>query len=85
MPITHRIRITSADRGYVTVGAVSLKCEQNPMKAAAAALLDRGADPADRLQGVFEGSQISPARLDAIVKHRRHPRMDRPQPTRNVD
>jgi hypothetical protein len=33
------------------------------------------------LQGVFEGSQISPVSLAAIVKHRTHPRLDFKTPT----
>jgi hypothetical protein len=81
MPTTHRIRITSAPGGYVTVGAVSIQCASNPMRCAALALIEQGRDRADRLQGVFEGSQISPVSLAAIVKHRPHPRLDFKTPT----
>ena len=84
---THRIRITSAPGGYVTVGAVAIHAVANPMKAAAQALLEAGRDPADRLQGVFEGAQISPARLDAIVRPRKIPKTDHrsASASRNVD
>jgi hypothetical protein len=81
--VTHRIKITAADRGYSTSGAIAVHCGSDPMKAAAQALLDGGADPADRLRGVFEGAQISPARLDAIVKQRRPPRCDARRPALN--
>jgi hypothetical protein len=78
MPLTHRIRITSADHGYVTVGAVALKCATNPMRCAAVALLEAGADRADKLRGVFEGAQISPMTLASIVRIRHSPRSDLP-------
>jgi hypothetical protein len=87
MPVTHRIKITAIDRGYATTGAVSIQAGSNPMRSAAVALLDQGRDPADRLQGVFEGSQISPVSLAAIVKFRKIPKLDHrsPSASRNVD
>jgi hypothetical protein len=87
MPSVHRIKITAVEREYQTTGAVSLKCGTNPMRVAAQALLDAGRDPADRLQGVFEGGQISPVSLASIVRPRSIPKTDHrpPSASRNVD
>ena len=82
--VTHRIRILSAPGGYSTTGAVSLKCASNPMRCVAVALLDQGRDPSDRLQGVWEGAQISPVSLASIVKQRRAPRSDLPMAVLNA-
>jgi hypothetical protein len=82
MPALHRIKIAAAERGgYVTTAAVSIQCACNPMKAAAVALIDLGRDPLDKLQGVFEGSQISPMSLASIVKHRIYPKLNFKTPT----
>jgi hypothetical protein len=87
MSALHRIKITAADRGvYSTTGAVSVLAS-NPMRAAGAALLELGHDPAGKLRGVFEGAQISPVTLHALVKPYRAPRTDHRSAAgvRNVD
>jgi hypothetical protein len=76
MPVTHKIKIAAAARGeYQTTGAVSVLA-LNPMKSAAQALLGMGHDPADRLRGIFEGSQISAVRLSRLAAPYRAPRTD---------
>jgi hypothetical protein len=70
----HHIRIFSDPAGYRIAGAVSLKVAFNPMRAAAAALLDAGHDPADRVAGVYEGAQISPVALDKLARSYAPPR-----------
>ena len=48
---THRISITAAGPGaYAVSGAVTLPAAFNPCRAAAVALIGKGADPADRLR-----------------------------------
>jgi hypothetical protein len=85
MPLTHKIKIAAAARGeYQTTGAVSVLAS-NPMRAAGAALLQLGHDPADRLRGVFEGSQISPVTLSRLTAPYRAPRTNHREPQRNVD
>jgi hypothetical protein len=87
MPVTHRIKIAAADRGvYSTTGAVSVLAS-NPMRSASAALVEQGHNPADLLRGVFEGAQISPVTLHALVKPYSPPRVSHraADPSRNVD
>jgi hypothetical protein len=87
MPVTHRIKIAAADRGrYSTIGAIEITAT-NPMRAAGTALLELGHDPADKLRGIFEGAQISPVTLHALVKPHRAPRTDHRSAAgvRNVD
>jgi hypothetical protein len=85
MPTVHRIKITAADRGgYSTTGAIAITAA-NPMRAAGAALLELGHDPADRLRGIFEGAQISPVTLSRLTAPYRAPRTNHRDPQRNVD
>jgi hypothetical protein len=85
MPLTHRIKIASAARGeYQTTGAIAITAS-NPMRAAGAALLARGADPSDRLAGIFEANAISPVTLSRLAAPYRAPRTNYREPQRNVD
>jgi hypothetical protein len=87
MPALHRIKIASAARGeYQTTGAVAI-IASNPMRAAAVALLARGADPSDRLAGIFEANAISPVTLSRLAAPYRAPFSDHRAGTagRNVD
>jgi hypothetical protein len=86
MTIRHRVQIHSDGQRYRTTGAIAISAA-NPMRAAATALLEQGRDPGDRLQGVFEGAQISPMSLGSLVRPRKIPRTDHRQPdvARNVD
>jgi hypothetical protein len=67
MPVTHRITIHTDGHRYRTAGAIAITAA-NPMRAAGAALLELGHDPADRLRGVFEGAMISPVALSRLAK-----------------
>jgi len=83
----YRIQIHAAGpHNYRTTGAAAVQAS-NPMRSAALSLLESGADPADRLAGVFDGAQISAVTLAALVKHRVNPRSDHRSPgvSRNVD
>jgi hypothetical protein len=85
MPLTHKIKIAAAARGvYSTTGAIAITAA-NPMRGAGAALLQLGHDPADRLRGVFEGSQISPVALSRLTEPYRAPYTNHRDPQRNVD
>ncbi len=82
----YRISIhADGPRQYRTQGAVSVVASDNPMRDAARALLERGADPADRLQGAFDGVQISPMALAALAAPRRIPHFDLRPSARNAD
>jgi hypothetical protein len=87
MPVTHRIKITAADRGYVTAGAISISVAFNPVRAAALALLEQGRDPADKLAGVWEGAAISAMPLARLARAYVPPRVNHraADPSRNVD
>ena len=82
--VTHRIRILSAPGGYSTTRTVSLKCASNPMRCVAVALLDQGRDPSDRLQGVWEGAQISPGKPRLDSQAASAPRSDLPMAVLNA-
>jgi hypothetical protein len=87
MPVTHRIKITAAQRGgYSTSGAIAITAA-NPMVESARTLLARGADPSDRLAGIFEANAISPVALSRLAAPYSPPRANhkRSDPSRNVD
>jgi hypothetical protein len=83
----HHVTIMSAGPGaYTTEGAVSLPAAFNPMRAAALALLARGASPDDRLSA-DGGVTISPVSLARVVAPYTAPRINRHSPVAalNVD
>jgi hypothetical protein len=76
MPLTHRIKIAAADRGgYSTTGAIAITAA-NPMRFAAAALLEKGADPLDRLHGEWAGCSITAVALHRLARPYSPPRTD---------
>jgi hypothetical protein len=85
MPLT-RITIHTDGHRYRTAGAIAITAA-NPMRAAGAALLELGHDPADKLRGIFEGAQISPVALSRLAAPYRAPRTDHRSAAgvRNVD
>jgi hypothetical protein len=78
MPARHRITIRADERRglYSTLGAAAISSSPNPMRSAAVALLEAGADRASTLEGRFEGALVGPATLASIVKPRHSPRSD---------
>ena len=83
----HYVTIMSAGPGaYTTKGAVSLPAAFNPMRAAALALLARGASPDDKL-AADGGVKISPVSLARLAAPYVTPKINRFASTagRNVD
>jgi hypothetical protein len=71
---THTIKITTHGREYQTSGAVSIRAASNPVRAAAAALLKAGHDPADTLKAVADGVSLSPVTLASLARQYVPPR-----------
>jgi hypothetical protein len=87
-PTRYRIQIHAAGpHQYRASGAVEIAACRNPMVDSARALLARGADPSDRLAGIFEANAISPVTLSRLARPYRAPKTDHRCGTvgRNVD
>jgi hypothetical protein len=73
----HRITITQAGPGaYATKGAVTLPAAFNPVRAAALALLAKGADPHAKLAATWEGCSIAPCAIGTLARAYTPPRLN---------